>query len=138
MMIESDWITYLLLASNAILAGAAALAICRAQRITAQQRSFWDSPNGASLLMQTDPQQLLAAIDARLNAVADRIAQPGDEPQASEVEAPPLPYENAVRMARHGASIDDLTRTCGLSANEARLLMRVHGSASQAAMASQR
>ena len=136
MMIDSEWITYVLLASNAVLAGAAALAICRAQRIAAQQRSFWESPNGASLLMQMDPQQLLAAIDSRLNAVADRIGQPGEESAAAEAEAPPLPYENAVRMAKHGASIDDLTRTCGLSANEARLLMRVHGSASPAAAAS--
>ena len=132
MMIESDWITYLLLASNAILAAAAALAICRAQRQSAQQRSFWESPNGASLLLQMDPQQLLAAIDTRLNAVAERIGQPGEETPGVESEAPPLPYENAVRMAKHGASIDDLTRTCGLSANEARLLMRVHGSAPQA------
>ena len=133
MMIESDWITYLLLASNAVLAAAAALTICRAQRITAQQKSFWESPNGASLMLQTDPRQLLSAIDARLNDVADRISQPGEDAQSIDSEAPPLPYENAVRMARHGASIDDLTRTCGLSANEARLLMRVHGRAQQVA-----
>ena len=133
MMIESDWIVYVLLASNAILAAAAALAICRAQRMSARQRSFWESPNGAALSLQTDPQQLLSAIDARLNAVAERIPRSEDNSQGIEAEAPPLPYENAVRMAKHGASIDDLTRTCGLSANEARLLMRVHGSVAQAA-----
>lgn len=128
MMIETDWITYVLLGSNAVLAAAAALAICRAQRLTAQRRSFWESPNGASLMLQMDPQQLLAAIDARLNDVAEKISQHGEDQPSADADAPPLPYENAVQMAKHGASIDDLTRTCGLSANEARLLMRVHGS----------
>ena len=82
-------------------------------------------------MLQMDPQKLLAAIDTRLNAVAEKISQPGEDVPNADSEVPPLPYENAVRMARHGASIDDLTRTCGLSANEARLLMRVHGGATR-------
>ncbi len=33
---------------------------------------------------------------------------------------------HAVRMARHGAAVEDLTRACGLKAAEAALLKRLH------------
>ena len=60
----------------------------------------------------------------------------GEEPtpvsQPTTVERS-LPIENAQRMARMGASIEDLTRSCGLNIGEARLMKKLHGKASQAA-----
>ena len=43
-----------------------------------------------------------------------------------------LPIENAVRMARHGASIDELVRNCGLNIGEARLMQKLHSKAAAA------
>jgi hypothetical protein len=40
-----------------------------------------------------------------------------------------VPLENALRMAKNGASIEDLTRNCGLNIGEARLMQKLHGKA---------
>ena len=135
MNIELNVILYLLLAANALLAAATVLAIFRVQRLAARQQSFWASPTGTALGMQMDNKQLLDAIDARLGAVAEQVSTTDEKPDRPVTELPRLPYENAVRMARHGATVDDLTRTCGLSPTEARLLLRVHGGSARLAQA---
>jgi len=38
-----------------------------------------------------------------------------------------MPMEHAARLAKDGASIDELTRNCGLNIGEARLVRRLHG-----------
>ncbi|MCK4840287.1 MAG: DUF2802 domain-containing protein [Methylococcales bacterium] len=38
-----------------------------------------------------------------------------------------LPYHTAIQRVRNGASIDDLVQQCGLSQEEAVLLIRLHG-----------
>jgi len=135
MDIDTNWIYYVLLASNALLGGSAALTILRAQRLTRRQESFWKSPTGAALNMQPGHEELLKAIDRRIHALVDRIESPSADSDKDATPTRNMPFENAVRMARHGATMDDLTRTCGLSANEARLLMRVHGRQPQIAQA---
>ncbi len=45
-----------------------------------------------------------------------------------------LPIENAVRMAKQGASIDDLTRNFGLNIGEARLMKKLHGKTQPASL----
>lgn len=136
MAIDIQWINYLLLASNALLGGAAALAILRAERMTTRQESFWNSPTGAVLSLQTGPEEALKGIDRRIDALADLVKSPDPGDGRDHPPAKNVPYENAVRMAQHGASLDDLTRACGLSASEARLLMRVHCRQPQIAQAS--
>ena len=42
-------------------------------------------------------------------------------------------YPIAIRLARGGAGVDELIATCGLSANEAELVCRVHGAPATAA-----
>jgi hypothetical protein len=37
-----------------------------------------------------------------------------------------LPMERATTLARSGATVDELTRSCGLSIGEARLMRRLH------------
>lgn len=137
-MMEADinWIYYLLLAANTLFGGAAALAILRAQRLTSRQESFWKSTTGAALTMQPGPEEMLRAIDRRVQALVEEFESARKDANKQSPATRGVPFENAVRMARHGASMDDLTRTCGLNASEARLLMRVHGRQQPAAQAS--
>ncbi len=75
--------------------------------------------------------QRLAALEARVDATKVTISQLGDR-----LERPPaLPstgaspgYQMAIRLARNGASREDLMSGCGLSLAEAELVQRLHGS----------
>lgn len=127
MNIETTYSLFLLLICNGALAAAAAIAILRLQRMTNQQKSFWDSPTGAALTSQPDQQELIRAIDQRFSDLLNGIHLLAREDRPDAPASQSLPFENAVRMARHGATLADLTRNCGLSETEARLLIRVHG-----------
>ena len=124
---------YLLLFSNALLAGAACLAIMKFQRYFRHLQQFWHSPVGTSLIGQSEEEMqrsLLTTqrLDKRVNEMQRAIktlARRDVEKRTSTERA--LPIDNAVRMLRHGASIEDLTRTCGLNVGEARLLQKLHG-----------
>lgn len=76
-------------------------------------------------------QQLLASLrlDKRITELQQQIASmsAAEAKPAADLIARPLPIENAARMARSGASIEDLTRTCGLNVGEAELLKKLHG-----------
>lgn len=79
----------------------------------------------------------LHVLGERMNAVTTLVAtmpkhvertQETPAPQARR-EAPPVrSYETARRLARAGASVDEIVATSGLAASEARLLCRLHGS----------
>lgn len=120
---------YALLVSNALLLGAAALVILKFQRKEKAAAQFWDSPTGSALQAQGEQDLINSETAERLAALQlaiERIEKANTSP------APPtekLPFDNAVRMAQAGASLDDLVRTCGLSHGEARLFMRVHARA---------
>jgi Flp pilus assembly protein TadB len=82
--------------------------------------------------------QQLSALDARVHATAhavrrlderiERQAQPRPQPQG----APASGYQTAIRLARSGASREELMSSCGLSLGEADLLRTLHGAASGA------
>jgi len=131
MTIDNTLSFYLLLACNGILVAAASLAILRFQRIMRDQKAYWDSPTGMASLAQTDTEALLDGIEQRFAGTRNLPAGKSSDTSNHKV----IPFENAVRMAQHGASLDDLTRTCGLSETEARLLIRVHANAPQATAA---
>ena len=131
---------YVLLASNATLLAIAAVAVIRFERRWQRLESFWDSPTGAAL-SEADEDELheqlraTARLEQRLGEL-QRTVKLLDIKKAPE-ERPPvernLPIENAVRMARLGASVEDLTRNCGLNVGEAQLMMKLHGKAAVAA-----
>lgn len=138
MTIDYSMTLYLLLFANAALASAAVIAILRFQKRSERLEKFWSSPTGAAIADQqsTDIDRSLALSTLRLErrlvqlqATLDGLAaSPGD----SEPQPPPaqqLPIENAIRMARSGASVEDLSRSCGLNIGEARLLKKMHGAA---------
>ena len=124
---------YLLLVANTILLAAAAMAVVRMQRQMRRFEQFWSSPTGTSLATskptaeQPRPQanRHLERRVTELQSVVRTLAK-REQPTVQSLDAS-LPIENAVRMARHGASIDDLVRSCGLNIGEAQLMQKLHG-----------
>lgn len=75
--------------------------------------------------------QRLADLEARVNATNAAIAQLGERlgrPQqiASAPAAPAPGYQIAIRLAKSGASREELVSGCGLSTHEAELVHRLH------------
>ena len=66
----------------------------------------------------------LAATDARVAMLAGRL----EEQSRSTQGAAPTSYNVAIRMARGGASRQDLMTTCGVTQQEADLVLRLHAS----------
>jgi hypothetical protein len=91
----------------------------------------------AQVLSQTNTVlQRLAALEARVDATKTTISQLGDR-----LERPALPptgngpsasYQMAIRLAKGGASREELMAGCGLSLSEAELVRRLHGSSGSA------
>ena len=87
----------------------------------------------AQVLSQTNTVlQRLASLEARVDATKTTISQLGDR-----LERPALPptgngpsasYQMAIRLAKGGASREELMAGCGLSLAEAELVRRLHGS----------
>jgi hypothetical protein len=67
---------------------------------------------------------VLAATDARLAMLAGRL----DEQSRSTQGTAPTSYNVAIRMARSGASRQELMSTCGVTQQEADLVLRLHAS----------
>lgn len=140
MMISLDaYFVYLLLISNAVLLAIACYSLVRFERRCKQVESFWASPTGSSLTAaQGDESQLQLKTTQRLE---QRVGELQRTVKVMQIKAPKqplaversLPIENAVRMARLGATINDLTKSCGLNIGEARLLQKLHGKAQTAA-----
>ena len=136
MNIDNSISIYLLLCANAVLLSAAAIAIVRFQKQCERLERFWNSPTGAALADQKSDQvrmQMLSTLrlERRLAQLQGKVDSLVTTP---EQNVPPpvtqqLPIENAIRMAKGGASVDELTRACGLNIGEARLLHKMHGAA---------
>lgn len=82
--------------------------------------------------------QQLTALDARVNATASAIRRIDERMERQRptgttpplASAPPAPgYQIAIRLARSGATRDELMSSCGLSFSEAELVRRLHGAA---------
>ena len=141
MSIPESYSIYLLLMSNAVLLAAAALAVMRFRQQCRRLEHFWNSPTGAAiadkkseqarhhLLITMRLERRIRELQQKMNSVAskDRMPDPLVERQ--------LPIENAVRMAKNGATIEDLTKTCGLNIGEARLMKKLHERIAHAARA---
>jgi len=138
MMIESYYLTVLLVA-NALLLAIAAVVLSRFERRCKRIEEFWDSPTGTALADDGD-EEVRAQMQAT-QRLERRVGELQRVVKLMEIKAPKpqapvelnVPIENAVRMARQGASVDDLTRNCGLNIGEARLMQKLHGKAQHAA-----
>jgi Protein of unknown function (DUF2802) len=65
---------------------------------------------------------LVAAIPARVERPVE-APRPAPRRESSSVRS----YETARRLARSGASVEEIVATCGVAGTEARLLRRLHG-----------
>lgn len=128
---------YVLLAANTlVLAGGLMLAL-RLRRLCMLHEKSLQCPPGIALaepdeqaadnaqkqmlaLMRMEKQLLTLRTELAAHASARNDAAPGERA---------LPLDNAVRMARNGATVADLTRSCGLNIGEAQLIRTMHGSA---------
>ncbi len=130
-------LVYLLLISNLLLVSAVGLAVVRFLRRCDEFERFWDSPTGTAL-SDGDVNSVQLQVGQRLEKRVDdlhrvvTIMAANDSSKASLEKANAhlatvLPLENAVRMAKQGASVEDLTRSCGLNIGEAKLMRKLHG-----------
>jgi len=141
MMTTDTYFLYLLLTSNAVLLAIACLAVYRFERRCRRMENFWSSPTGnaASDLGDEDGRKQIQATQR----LEQQVGQLRRTVKVMEMKAPKqqaavertLPIENAIRMARSGASVEDLKRSCGLNNGEARLMQKLHGRTALAAVA---
>ncbi len=138
MNIETTFPLYALLVSNAALLAAVGLAMSRFRRQLNSFEQFWNSPTGAALAdeQQEEPEAPAAVVglERRVTELQGILRTMQErQPEVVAETGSKLPIENAVRMARHGATIDDLVRGCGLNVGEAQLMRKLHGKTRAAA-----
>jgi Protein of unknown function (DUF2802) len=135
-MIELPPVDLLLAGCGTLLVFVFALAALSfdAWRRAARRQSQHLLTHSQSLLEQ------LTALDARMNATATAVRRLDErmERQRPAAGAAPLSgaatpgYQIAIRLARSGATRDELMSGCGLSFGEAELVRRLHGIAQHA------
>jgi len=139
MDITDTFVTNMLLIANAAMLAAAVIAIARFRKQARRFEKFWDSPAGVSLAdtqaLEAQPRptadtELVKRVAELQNVVSSMAKQERVVPKDTDSR---LPIENAVRMAKRGASIEDLMRSCGLNIGEAQLMRKPHGQARVAA-----
>ena len=119
-----DYVLILLTGAVVILAGILIAAVFGARirrAATLQSRQILDG----SAWLAEQVEQLSAALavtDARLAALAARL----DEQSRTSQGAGPTSYNVAIRLARSGASRQELITTCGVTQQEADLVLRLH------------
>jgi cell division protein ZapA (FtsZ GTPase activity inhibitor) len=100
---------------------AAAVVLLLKRSATRQAREFLDS--ASHLAQQLEQLQgAVAAADARVAALAARW----DEQTRTAQGASSTSYNVAIRLARSGASRQELMSTCGVTQQEADLVLRLH------------
>jgi len=79
--------------------------------------------------------QRLASLEARVDATKITVSELGERlerPAAVPSTGSSPGYQMAIRLAKNGASREDLMAGCGLSLAEAELVQRLHGSSGPA------
>ena len=105
--------------------------VIAAYAFTSWRRATQDQTE--KLLSQTNTVlQRLAALEARVDATKITLSQLGDRlerPAAmTQTSAASASYQMAIRLAKGGASREELMTGCGLSLAEAELVQRLHSS----------
>jgi len=66
------------------------------------------------------------ALGTRLNQAQAEAKRPAPAPVAAASSVNTRGYETAIRMARSGASVEEIVASCGTTRAEAKLLRRLH------------
>jgi hypothetical protein len=122
MMIIDGAGAIVLVLSTTLLLGAASLAVLRFHRLLQTQLKSGSPATGAR--PTADEIEPLKQRISALQKIVDDLSRKEEMPQPTGRHD--MPMENAVRMAKCGAGIDELTRSCGLKRGEAELLLRLH------------
>ena len=118
---------YLLLVANAALIVAAAFALMRAERAINEPKEFWASSTGRAMRDaqsgRAEHRELLKQVDGLRAVVCDMQKHATETPPERVVD---VSLGRAVRLAKRGASVDELAKNCGLNRGEAELMRRLH------------
>jgi hypothetical protein len=120
-----DYVVTAVTGAVVILAGIliAAIGVARVKRSATLQHSEILGSSIRIVLLLDNLQTAIAASDARISALAAHL----DEHARASQGAASASYNVAIRLARSGASRQDLITTCGVTQQEADLLLRLHG-----------
>jgi len=132
-MINETYVLYSVLAANTLLllivCGSLLQINARCRRLEEFKLSVLDKPEVAPAGVDSSAYiEVLKRLEQRFARVQQSVesASAGAVAESRPVTQS-LPIENAVRMAKQGASIEELTRNCGLNIGEARLMQKMHG-----------
>lgn len=70
---------------------------------------------------------LFAANDQHMEGMADQLRQLNKRQELLDASSSRSGFNQAIALTRHGASLDELVDTCGVSRGEARLIQTLHG-----------
>jgi hypothetical protein len=87
------------------------------EEVMAQNRSLLERLGEISTRLET--------ADQRIAELTERLEQPAARPAGTP--SGPQGYQIAIRLARSGASAEELVTGCGLTPAEAQLVRRLHG-----------
>ena len=109
----------------------ATLAFMRWRRASAAQNEQLLANHAVVLQRLADLESRVDATNVAISRLGERIDRPQ---QLASTSASPAPgYQIAIRLARGGASLDELMSGCGLSSHEAELVHRLHSPQSKSA-----
>lgn len=122
-------VEYALPLANVCLLVAAIVVVFRMQRVLAGKAIYSRLAAGNAIEAQ------IADIDEHCRIVSERLGEIQDQIERfSHLErlligpvSREFPMEHAARLAKGGATVDELARNCGLNIGEARLVRRLHG-----------
>jgi hypothetical protein len=105
------------------------VALLRIQRVLSGKAIYSKLAAGTAFEARVaDLDEHCRVVSERLGEIQDQLESLSDlERLLVEPVSRELPMEHAARMAKGGASIDELTKNCGLTIGEARLVRRMHG-----------
>jgi hypothetical protein len=102
----------------------AAIAFIRWRRATLAQTELVLANHAVVLQRLADLEARVDATNVTVSQLSERIRKPQQVASPTPVATPG--YEIAIRLAKSGATREELTSGCGLSASEAELVHRLH------------
>jgi hypothetical protein len=102
----------------------AAVAFTRWRRATQAHTAQLQANHEVVLQRLADLEARVAATNVAVSHLSERLERPQQLPSAPTTSVPG--YQIAIRLAKGGASRDELISGCGLSINEAELVHRLH------------
>jgi alkylation response protein AidB-like acyl-CoA dehydrogenase len=108
----------------------AAVAFIRWRQVIREQTAQASAQHATVLQRFADLEARVAATNVSISRLGERVDRP--QQLASPATAPVPGYQIAIRLAKGGASREELISGCGLSTHEAELVHRLHAPPSRA------